>query len=86
MVEIAQLEATKPTLAEAEGAAHAAAPRGGTARIQSHARPSRLPSRASPIPEITEMQARAIFEAAVEVAKKGVKVHAGNHDSADRHH
>ena len=26
-------------------------------------------------PEITEMQARAIFEAAVEVAKKGVKVH-----------
>src|SRR6202034_3418893 len=27
-------------------------------------------------PEITEMQARAIFEAAVEVAKKGVKTHA----------
>ncbi len=26
-------------------------------------------------PEITEMQARAIFEAAIEVAKKGVKVH-----------
>ena len=29
---------------------------------------------ASPIPEITEMQARAIFEAVVQVAKKGVKV------------
>jgi pyruvate,orthophosphate dikinase len=29
---------------------------------------------ASLIPEITEMQARAIFEAAVQVAKKGVKV------------
>ena len=29
---------------------------------------------ASPIPEITEMQARAIFEAAADVQKKGIKV------------
>ena len=31
--------------------------------------------------EITEMQARAIFEAAVQVAKKGIKVIPGSHDS-----
>ena len=30
------------------------------------------------------MQARAIFEAAVKVAKEGVKVQARDHDSADR--
>ena len=35
-------------------------------------------------PEITEMQARAIFEAAVAVAKEGVKSHAGSDDSAHR--
>ena len=32
--------------------------------------PSRLPARASPIPEIYEMQARAIFEGAIAVAKE----------------
>ena len=36
-------------------------------------------------PEITEMQARAIFEAAVAVAKDGVKVYPGSDDPADRH-
>ena len=36
-------------------------------------------------PEITEMQARAIFEAAVAVAKDGVKVYPGGDDSADRY-
>ena len=35
-------------------------------------------------PEITEMQARAIFEAAAEVQKSGIKVRSGNHDSARR--
>ena len=33
-------------------------------------------------PEITEMQARAIFEAAARVQKQGVKVLPGNHDPA----
>ena len=53
--------------------AAAAASRGRAARVQSHAGPSRLPSRIT-YPEITEMQARAIFEAVVIVAKKGIKV------------
>ena len=35
-------------------------------------------------PEITEMQARAIFEAAVAVAKEGIKVLPGSDDPADR--
>ena len=36
-------------------------------------------------PEITEMQARAIFEAAVAVAKDGSEGLSRSHDSADRH-
>jgi pyruvate,orthophosphate dikinase len=36
-------------------------------------------------PEITEMQARAIFEAAVAVAKKGIKVPSRGDDPAHRH-
>ena len=35
-------------------------------------------------PEISEMQARAIFEAAAEVQRKGIKSASGNHDSAGR--
>jgi pyruvate,orthophosphate dikinase len=35
-------------------------------------------------PEITEMQARAIFEAAADVAKKGIKVQARGDDPARR--
>ena len=45
----------------------------------------RLPPRRSPIPRSTEMQARAIFEAAVEVAKKtGAAGGARDHDPAGR--
>ena len=36
-------------------------------------------------PEIYEMQARAIFEAAVEVAENRCRAGAGNHDPAGRH-
>jgi pyruvate, orthophosphate dikinase len=36
-------------------------------------------------PEITEMQARAIFEAAVNVGQRGVLVHPGGHDPARLH-
>ena len=49
------------------------APRARAARIQSDARSSRLPAW-DPFPEISEMQARAIFEAAAEVQAKGIKV------------
>ena len=35
-------------------------------------------------PEITEMQARAIFQAAAAVLKEGIKVQAGSHDPAGR--
>ena len=35
-------------------------------------------------PEITEMQARAIFEAACDVQKEGIKVEPGDHDPARR--
>ena len=35
-------------------------------------------------PEITEMQARAIFEAACNVAKEGIEGRAGDHDPAGR--
>ena len=44
MVEIAVLEATKPKSPKLKELQNAAAPRGGTARVQSHARTSRLPS------------------------------------------
>jgi pyruvate,orthophosphate dikinase len=47
--------------------------REGTSRIQSDAGSARLPSR-HPLPEISAMQARAIFEAAIEVQKEGIKV------------
>jgi pyruvate,orthophosphate dikinase len=66
-----------------EEAAGAAQARRGSARVQSDARLPRLPARHH-YPEITEMQARAIFEAAVQVAKKGIKVIPGSHDSAGR--
>ena len=36
-------------------------------------------------PEITEMQARAIIEAACQLTKEGVKVLSGNYDSFDWH-
>ena len=35
-------------------------------------------------PEIYEMQVRAIFEAACDVAKEGIEVHPGDHDPARR--
>ena len=35
-------------------------------------------------PEISEMQSRAVFEAAAEVQKQGIKVKPGNHDPAGR--
>jgi phosphoenolpyruvate synthase/pyruvate phosphate dikinase len=50
--------------------AGAAAPRGEPARVQPHARAPWLPARHH-LPEITEMQARAIFEAACEIKAKG---------------
>ena len=37
------------------------------------------------MPEIVEMQIRAIFEAAANMTKKGIHVHAGGHDPSDRH-
>jgi len=59
---------------------------GGTARVQPDAGPSRRAGSASPIPEIYEMQARAIFEAALDVAEEtGKAAGAGDHDPAGRH-
>ena len=45
-----------------------------TARVQSRCSGIAVAVSASPIPEITEMQARAVFEAAAEVRKRGIKV------------
>jgi pyruvate, orthophosphate dikinase len=61
-------------LAQAQGTASAAGARPGAARDEPHARPARLPPRHR-LPEITEMQARAIFEAAVTVKAKGGDPH-----------
>jgi pyruvate,orthophosphate dikinase len=74
MVEIAVLEATKPKSSKLAGL------RKLLARVEElHEFNPMLGHRGCRLgityPEITEMQARAIFEAAVEVAKKGVKVH-----------
>jgi pyruvate, orthophosphate dikinase len=74
MVEIAVLEATKPKSPKLGGL------RKLLARVEElHEFNPMLGHRGCRLgityPEITEMQARAIFEAAVEVAKKGVKVH-----------
>jgi hypothetical protein len=63
----------------------AAPPRRRAARVQPDARPSRLPLGIT-YPEIYEMQARAIFEAAVEVAARKRRAgDAGGHDPAGRH-
>ncbi len=74
LVEIAVLEATKPKSPKLGGL------RKVLARVEElHEFNPMLGHRGCRLgityPEITEMQARAIFEAAVEVAKKGVKVH-----------
>ncbi len=74
MVEIAVLEATKPKSPKLAGL------RKLLARVEElHEFNPMLGHRGCRLgityPEITEMQARAIFEAAVDVAKKGVKVH-----------
>ena len=74
MVEIAVLEATKPKSPKLAGL------RKVLARVEElHEFNPMLGHRGCRLgityPEITEMQARAIFEAAVDVAKKGVKVH-----------
>ena len=74
MVEIAVLEATKPKSLKLTGL------RKLLARVEElHEFNPMLGHRGCRLgityPEITEMQARAIFEAAVDVAKKGVKVH-----------
>jgi len=74
MVEIAVLEATKPKSPKLGGL------RKLLARVEElHEFNPMLGHRGCRLgityPEITEMQARAIFEAAVEVSKKGVKVH-----------
>ena len=45
---------------------------GGTARVQPHARPPRLPA-GHHLPEITEMQ-RAVFEAGLNMQARGVDV------------
>ena len=47
------------------------AARRAAARVQPDARPSRRAASASPIPEITEMQTRAIIEAACQLNKEG---------------
>ena len=74
MVEIAVLEATKPKAPKLKEL------RGLLARVeQLHEMNPMLGHRGCRLgityPEITEMQARAIFEAAVTVAQEGVKVH-----------
>ncbi len=74
MVEIAVLEATKPKSPKLPGL------RKLLARVEElHEFNPMLGHRGCRLgityPEITEMQARAIFEAAVEVSKKGIKVH-----------
>jgi len=74
MVQIAVLEATKPKSPKLAGL------RKLLARVEElHEFNPMLGHRGCRLgityPEITEMQARAIFEAAVEVTKKGVKVH-----------
>ena len=74
MVEIAVLEATKPKSPKLAGL------RKLLARVEElHEFNPMLGHRGCRLgityPEITEMQARAIFEAAVEVSKKGFKVH-----------
>jgi len=74
MVEIAVLEATKPKSPKLAGL------RKLLARVEDlHEFNPMLGHRGCRLgityPEITEMQARAIFEAAVEVSKKGIKVH-----------
>jgi pyruvate, orthophosphate dikinase len=74
MVEIAILEATKPKSPKLAGL------RKLLARVEElHEFNPMLGHRGCRLgityPEITEMQARAIFEAAVDVSKKGVKVH-----------
>jgi len=53
-------------------------------RSESDAWTSRLPT-GNRLSEITEMQARAIFEAAAQVTSKGVKAYSGNHDSAGQY-
>ena len=74
MVEVAVLEATKPKSPKLAGL------RKLLARVEElHEFNPMLGHRGCRLgityPEITEMQVRAIFEAAVDVAKKGVKVH-----------
>ena len=74
MVEIAKIEATKPKSAKLKEL------RTLLARVeQLHEVNPMLGHRGCRLgityPEITEMQARAIFEAAVQVSKEGVKVH-----------
>ena len=64
-------------------------------RIQPHARSPRMPS-GQHLPEITEMQARAIIEAAMNVKATGIPVHVeimvplvGNHKGSplpEEHH
>ena len=50
------------------------ASRRAIARSEPDARPSRLPALRSHIPEILEMQVRAIIEAAIDCQKRGIKV------------
>ena len=54
-----------------------------TARVQPDARTSRLPPRHC-LPEISEMQARAVFEAAAESAEAGHQSETGGDDPARR--
>ena len=85
LVEIARLEATKPRSPKLK------ALRPLLARVEElHEANPMLGLRGCRLgisfPEITEMQARAIIEAAVVIKKKGGDPHLGNHDSAHRHH
>jgi pyruvate,orthophosphate dikinase len=75
MVQMARMEATgKGSGAEYDKTKGAAASRGAAPRVQSRCSATAACVWASPIPRITEMQARAIMEAACQLAKEGGKV------------
>ena len=83
MVEIARLEAQGKTEPSWTRSWHCCARR-AAARVQPDARSSAAAVSASRYPEITEMQARAIFEAAASCPEGRHQGHAGDHDSARR--
>ena len=83
MVEVAKLEASGKGGAQAQGEEEAAGARRAAPRVQPDARPPRLRLGIA-YPEITEMQARAIFEAAAQLQQGRPEGRPRGHDPAGR--